>query len=65
MATLEDLLVYNDVAYYGTPYEKNLVQFMMFDRDGNQSISFEEFEKFWKEYIYVYAEITREPLKYT
>jgi len=37
---------------------------MVFDRNGNDFVMFDEFEKFWKEYIYVYSEITHETSKF-
>jgi hypothetical protein len=32
LITLEDYLVYNDISYYGTDEEKDMLTFMMLDR---------------------------------
>ena len=32
--TLEDYIVYSDIAYHGTPDEKIMLSFMMLDRNG-------------------------------
>ena len=47
--TIEDYLVYNDVAFYGTAEEKVMLSFMMMQKKGNDktSLQVEEFAHFW------------------
>ena len=45
--TLEDYLVYNDVSFYGTDEEKNLLTFMMLDKNGNKKVDLEGYRYFW------------------
>ena len=65
LITIEDLLVYNDMQYHGSRQEKDMIQFMMFDKHSRGEVSLPEFEDFWKQFMYVYAEITHEPLAYS
>jgi len=53
--TLEDFIIYYDIAYNGTPDEKILLSFMMLDRKGQQRIDMEAYKFFWQQQIYMYG----------
>jgi hypothetical protein len=57
--------VYNDISYYGSDEEKDMLTFMMLDNQGNYEVSFREYEMFWKRFMYMYGEILHVNMSYT
>lgn len=57
--------MYNDLSYYGSDEDKEILTFMMLDREGRQEVNMQVYEDFWIGFMYMYGEILHVNMSYS
>lgn len=54
---LKDYIIYCDTVRTGTKDEKDLISFKMLDIKAEGRITFQLYERFWKEFLFMYSQL--------